>query len=571
MTRTPRTIQKRAGPAPWACATPVEPLTWTPTAIQAGAGQARLAGATPVKPATRTPTAIQKRAANPDFAATFSYPALAERLPLSPEVAADVAPSPKLKYLSHYQYLGHAELADPAVLATLSDFEIALRMVDFSPLRDLVASQVFHASRRGQVAYDPVSMLLCLLLRLEQDLSWIKLARLLTGPRGQEWRRLFGFEAGRTPSASGLRYFSEAIDPDLVESLCGRFVRSLCQAGLAPRQSTFPGDDPSRGVTICRDGQLHTARDKPRDCTCTPPAQATAPGTDPLPAADQTTRTPCQGICKQANPRDHQARFIRYSGKNKHADSTGKDEGGKTVFGYRSTADRLIDDRFATAWTVRSTVYAANTDEHTVFPDEFKVLVSALRPVSIGEILADAGLGYGPALELLYNNRILRMIDIRAHQTDTDPDVQRERGYNANGRPSCLHGFEMSANGYDAGRRRTKYICAHRCLSQTELPVPDCPFLTAGACGQVVNIGLTMPDGSRRLAREIPYGSAHWKARYGRRNIAESRNSQIEALGLLRLPCHGLRRARVHIAAADLLINLRNLGRLLREATALTP
>lgn len=493
-------------------------------------------------------TAIQKRAEHPDFVGTFSYAALAAKLPLWPQVDQDVPPSPKLTYLSHYRYLGHGDLADPALLAGLSDFEIALRMVDFSPLRDLLAQQVYRASARGQAPFDPVSMLLCLLLRLEEDLSWRKLARRIAGPQGGEWRRLFGFDDGATPCASGLRHFAEALGPELVESLCGRFVRALFAAELAPRHSTYPGDDPGRGVTICRDGQLHTARDKPRDCTCDP--------------------QPCQGVCQAANPRDHEARFIHYSGRNKHADTTDSNPG-KTVFGYRSTADRLIDDRFALAWTVRSTVYPANSDEHTVFPGEFPNLVSALGDVSIGEILADAGLGYGPALELLYDQRILRMIDIRAAAGDDDPDRQRQRGYDHNGRPLCIHGFAMSANGHDAQRWRTKYICAQRCQRQTDRPVPDCPFLSAGASGQVVNIGLTMPDGSKRLAREIPYGSPHWKARYGRRNIAESRNSQLERMGLLRLPCHGLRRARIHIAAADFLVNLHTLGRVLREASQL--
>jgi len=530
---------------------------------------------------SQTPTATRKRAEHPDFATTFSYAALAAQLPLSLEVEAGLPRCPKLKYLSHYQYLGHADLADRAVRPTLSDFEITLRLVDFSNLRDLLAQQVYRPGARGQAPFDPVSMFLCLLLRLEEDLSWRKLARRVGGPQGREWRRLFGFHDGKTPCASGLRHFADALGPELVESLCGRFVRGLCAASLAPRHSTYPGDEADRGVTICRDGQLHTARDKPRDCTCQPPPQQpSAPAVaqvaepSPTPPTDQPAHVPaagplCEGICKTANKRDHEARFIHYSGRNKHADVPVKDTGGKTVFGYRSTADRLVDDRFATAWTVRSTVYSANTDEHTVFPDEFKLLVTALGDVSIGEILADAGLGYGPALELLYHNRILRMIDIRAHPNDKDPDSQRERGYNQNGRPLCVNGFEMAANGHDPQRWRAKYICAHRCLLQTDRPVPDCPHLTDSASGQVVNIGLAMPDGSKRLAREIPYGSPHWKARYGRRNIAESRNSQLEGLGLLRLPCHGLRRARIHITAADFLLNLRNLGRLLREATLL--
>jgi hypothetical protein len=88
-------------------------------------------------------------------------------------------------------------------------------------------------------------------------------------------------------------------------------------------------------------------------------------------------------------------------------------------------------------------------------------------------------------LARLYERGILRMIDSRAAEGDEDPERQRQRGYDQHGRPQCLHGFAMSANGYDAGRRRAKYICAKAGLRQSERQVPDCPFLTANTCGQV--------------------------------------------------------------------------------------
>ncbi len=125
----------------------------------------------------------------------------------------------------------------------------------------------------------------------------------------------------------------------------------------------------------------------------------------------------------------------------------------------------------------------------------------------------------------------------------------------------------LTSNGHDYERQRSKYICAKRCLRLTESEPPGCPFQTASACGQVVNVGLAMPDGSLRLARDIPYGSTRWKQRYGRRNLAESRNAILQRMGLLRLPCHGLRQARIHVAAADFLANLRNLGGLLIQAS----
>src|SRR5262249_60634219 len=98
-------------------------------------------------------------------------------------------------------------------------------------------------------------------------------------------------------------------------------------------------------------------------------------------------------------------------------------------------------------------------------------------------------------------------------------------------------------------------------------PVAGCPFLDrARPTGYVVNVGRTLPDGSGRLAREIPYGSAAWQARYGRRNLAESRNGQLAGLGLKRLPCHGLPRATKEIQLADWLLHLRTIRRLVAEA-----
>jgi hypothetical protein len=45
-------------------------------------------------------------------------------------VPPDLPPSPKTHYRSHYQYPGYADLADARVLASLDDFEIALRLID---------------------------------------------------------------------------------------------------------------------------------------------------------------------------------------------------------------------------------------------------------------------------------------------------------------------------------------------------------------------------------------------------------------------------------------------------------
>ncbi|MBN1937307.1 MAG: hypothetical protein JW934_21790 [Anaerolineae bacterium] len=79
------------------------------------------------------------------------------------------------------------------------------------------------------------------------------------------------------------------------------------------------------------------------------------------------------------------------------------------------------------------------------------------------------------------------------------------------------------------------------------------------------------PDGSlhHRLARLLPYHSPVWKAHYdAAKNAVKACNSQLARLGLKRMWAFGLHNAATDIASADL-INLRNLGRLVQQATLL--
>jgi len=60
--------------------------------------------------------------------------------------------------MSRYRYLGYEELADPAALQRLTPFEVALRLIDFSPLRDYLAAHYYTGRAKGQVPFDPVSL-----------------------------------------------------------------------------------------------------------------------------------------------------------------------------------------------------------------------------------------------------------------------------------------------------------------------------------------------------------------------------------------------------------------------------
>jgi hypothetical protein len=533
-------------------------------------------------------SATRKRAEHPDFVDTFSLSALRDRLPLHFPVPEDVQPSPKRHYRSQYHYLGYDDLLDPTLLSPLTDFEVALRLVDLAPLRDYLAQYAYKQSAKGQTPFDPVSMLLCVCLRRELDCGWRRLAKLLAGEHGAGWRRLFGFQAGVTPSASGMRYFFNTVGKALFDELCPLFTDRLYQAGLLSEHSTFPGDSPQRGVSISHDIMLHDARSNMHCSKVTDTCYQRVPR--PCPAKEEgkqgcdCSSPACTLACRRATPADPAARYIYYTGRNKKADLSSEQgtEGsqnkkGRHVYGYASNPDRILDDRFACAWTIRVDLQPANVDERTLFPLSFAKLRARFPDLEIGEFLADAALSYQCCLDPIWDAGALRMVDIRAARGDDDPQTQLRRGYNENGHPLCTHGYKMRPHGHDYDRRRSKWRCEKVCL-RVQHPAPEpgppqppeCPYQhPQHKHGQVINVGRTLPDGCVRLAREVPYDSPSWKKRYGRRSLSESRNGLLENMGLKRLPSSGLTRGFKEVVIGDLLENLHTLGRLVFEATTL--
>jgi hypothetical protein len=537
-------------------------------------------------------TASERRALEPLLLSSWSLQALWPRLPLLFPTDPDAPPSPKTRYRSQYHYPGAAPLQDAAKLAVMRPFEVSLYLIDFSPLEPLLAQHYQH-SHKGQLPFHPVSMFLALMLRRELHLNWRPLADLLAGDHGAGWRALCGFQTPHTPSASGLRYFFVQVGPDFFAELCQRFMDLLFREGLCSEHSTYPGDSPEQGVTITEDGMLHPARHRSTcqlattDCYQPIPPQAPAPPQRPCRARDNghdgcACNTPdCQNRCRRASALDPEARFIHYDGHNKgrqrEANSDRPAKGGGTdVFGYRSIAERVLDDQLHVAWTMRSNLYPANMDERTCFTQGLTRLCQRFPDLHIGEWIDDAAVGYGECLDAIWQARARRMVDIRADAGDADPQTCLSRGYDAQGHPLCPHGYRLHSNGYDYKRRRRKYLCRQVCRheprrqGETVQCVADCPYLAEDhALGYVLNVGRTLPDGSLRLAREIPYGSPEWHARYGRRNNAESRNGQVEGLGLKRMRSFALERNTKEVQMADLIINLRTMGRLLKQASRL--
>jgi hypothetical protein len=392
---------------------------------------------------------------------------------------------------------------------------------------------------KGQAPFHPLSMFLALLLRRELNLSWRAVATLLAGDHGAGWRALCGFQAQDTPSASGLRYFLVQVSPDFFAELCQRFTDLLLR-----EHSTYPGDPPDQGVTVTQVGMLHPARHRP-DCPlatddCYRPIQGQAPSDAQRPCRARDNGhdgcacdTPdCQERCRQASTLDPEARLIHYDGRNKAPRTPAHNEQpqkgrGTDLFGYRSLAERILDDRLHVAWTMRSTLYSANADERTLFVQGLTDLRERFPDLQIGEWIDDAAVGYGECLHAIWEAGAWRMVDTRADPGDDDPARRLLRGYDALGYPLCPHGYRLHSNGYEAKRRRRKYVCRQACRRKPRRegeavhPVVGCPYLEDHrVVGYVVNVGRTLPDGSIRLAREVPHGSPAWNARYARRNNA---------------------------------------------------
>lgn len=524
------------------------------------------------------PTAIEKRAENPTALAPFDLVNLKHRLPLVFPRLPDVPPSPKPRYRSHYRYLGWDGLEDAAVLETCSAFETAVRLFDYTHLEPLLAAHIYHASAKGQVPFHPVSMYLLSLFRRERHLARSEALRVLRHKEeGQFLRRYLGFD-GDFPSESGLRYFEKQMTPALQQEINALQIDVLYQAGLLPTQ---PGSEAK--VTLTFDGMLHEARSRMRcsnvQAGCYEAAPRSCRAREKGKQGCDCTAKDCVQICRHATPRDPEARFIVYSGQNKRAKQSPnapREEGdqrpprGRMVYGYYSFAGQLLDAELATYWILPATFGSATCGDGVCFSDNFPYLQARFPWLKIQEVIADAGVGEEVCLDLIWEAGALCLVDICAHKSDADPEIRLARGYDAQGYPLCPFGYVMRSNGHDYRRRRTKWRCAKRCLTDPERPSPACDFLKPKyKHGYTTSVGHTHADGTLRLARELPYGSRAWNKRYNRRNSAESRNSVLQRLGLERLPVHGRALAHVIVLQGDFVANQRTLVRLIREAVAL--
>jgi hypothetical protein len=284
--------------------------------------------------------------------------------------------------------------------------------------------------------------------------------------------------------------------------------------------------------------------------------------------------------------RDPQARSVYYAGTNRprshpNADLSHPQKApGQLRYGYRSLALQFSDPLRRFSVPLLDDLMPANEREENPGAALLAQIPSAYPDLSLDAVAGDAGLAYYAFLHTCYQLGARRVVDLRADRSDQDPAYWTLRGYDAQGRPLCPFGYAFTANGFDAQRRRHKWVCNQACqrgqapsvhLASATYPPPECPYQAPEhAHGQVLNVAETFADGSLRLVRDVPFGTPAWKRLYHRaRNAAEDRNSDLEGWNLKRLPVYGQPRGRALIALADTWISLTTLARLIREATFL--
>jgi hypothetical protein len=532
--------------------------------------------------------ASERRLALPNFVEIFHWERLRPHLPIKPPTPGNPPGWAGRLCRSHYQWLA----PDPQETITgLDDFDLALRLFDFSAWRPYLAQRLH--SQYGPPPFDPLSLGLAIFLAFHQKWDWERLASELRSPsRGLDYCTRLGFSPSDVPVASTFRMAFNQTTPACFTACQTSLAQGLMDCQLIPSSSTFPGDPADHGISLSTDCQLIASRSH-MHCSQQVPA-CSLPG--PRRACPARTAgkegcacdTPaCREHCRFATWRDPQAAYVYYAGSNQPAHrrpKTAKESKEKTLsrgkhhFGYKSKAFNITDDRLGMIWSLTGPCTPANRNDHLLTIPGIRDLLTRFPGLKIGELLGDAGEGKTEILEFAYKElHALRTICPFHAKDDDDPNTCLKRGFDENGILLCPHGYRLSSNGHDYQRQTTKWVCRQKCIHQPEPDIPGatpnlsrttCPFATPGhPLGYSLATGLDLPDGSTRLARDTQFGSETWKLRIGRQSYAESRNAIQARRQLKRSRSFGLANTAKSMTISDTLSIAFNLSRLVFEAS----
>jgi hypothetical protein len=153
---------------------------------------------------SRSLPAAERRLQLPHFVETFCWEKIRAFLPLQLPTPGE-APAWRGRICrSQYRWLGVEDLPASADVLRLDEFDLLLRLFDFSPWRAYLAMR--FRSQLGPPPFNPLSLGLGMFLACYQNWDWEKLVAELQSPaRGGEYCRLLGFDPADLPAPSTFR------------------------------------------------------------------------------------------------------------------------------------------------------------------------------------------------------------------------------------------------------------------------------------------------------------------------------------------------------------------------------
>jgi len=394
-------------------------------------------------------TAAEQRTQDPPFVTTCSWKALREQFPLGWPTPPSTPPCPKKAYRSHYVYRGATDLENLATWASLSDFDLVLRLVDFEGLRPVLAQRLGWVSARGYEPFDPLSFFLLLGWQITNQWNRTETLRHVAEDRYADYAQRFGFENGVFPTEGGVRHFLTAlgqhsegepitVDEDQqIQVGWQRLNELIVQSVELIRAAGLLSPEAWSQALVCPDGMIHAAASR-MDCTavtatCYQPTTPEAPR--PCPAKDKghqgcaCNTLACATVCQHAPARDAEARVVYYAGANRLEGSPNQPTNpasatsphGKLFYGYRSLPLQLSDAMRRFSLILSDDVRPANEREEPPIAAQLLQLSELYPTLHVDAVAGDAGFGYDLILRIVHNHlRARRVIDLRAHETDRD-------------------------------------------------------------------------------------------------------------------------------------------------------
>ncbi|MCP4538807.1 MAG: hypothetical protein GY832_16865, partial [Chloroflexi bacterium] len=217
-------------------------------------------------------TAVETRAQDPTFVVQCSLMGLKDCLPLSWPIPPNTPPSPKKSYRSQYVYSGWDDLLDSTAWEYLSEFDLILRLVDFSPLRDMLAHLLGWTSARGQTPFDPITIFLMTGWQITNHWSRAELLCQIRNPRNADYVQRFGIKDGIFPTEGGLRYWLTALgrhstsaetvlvdEERLIQVAVQHLNHLIAQTVNLIVETGFLSSEAWLRALVCPDGMIHDA------------------------------------------------------------------------------------------------------------------------------------------------------------------------------------------------------------------------------------------------------------------------------------------------------------------------